>query len=115
MKRRDILKLVEVTNQTGPDDEFPNETVIRFKHSHDGDTVWYTYIAFKVRGKWYLTGRVTTPQSWDQLVAFMGKGRTKGVRISNAGEWARLEQIADAPHVAATVTFPDDTFPLDGR
>lgn len=112
MSRQALTRLLEAATPTPPEDDFPNETVIRFKHRYDHPSpgLWYTYVAFKVDGAWFLTGKQTAARDWESLLAFMSRGQTKGIRISNAKTWDTIPSlIAKADSPAASEFFYTDT------
>jgi len=53
------------------EDDWPDETVLYFNHQFNNAGLRYTYIAFKIRGAWYIGGRDGARWSWERLVEFM--------------------------------------------
>lgn len=108
--KRNMTQLANVVARTDAEDEFPNETIIRFRYKYHPDMKqsddWYTYVAFKVSGSWFLTGRTTQAFTWDQLMAMFQDGRVKGVRISRATDWPKLEDLV-APAVNGAKPKPE--------
>lgn len=68
----------------------PDAKVIRFKKKFTayGRQQWYSYAAMKVGSTWYVTGRVTTPFTWNELLAFIGDEYLHTIRV--AAGWQKL-------------------------
>ena len=95
MGRKEVIqeRIAELENELSqlnkiPNDEFEDKTVIAWERKYAAD-VTYTYVALKVHGRWWITGRnASTGMTYENLV-------TKHLRfaewIAVASEW---EQIA---------------------
>lgn len=69
------------------EDNYKNGTVIRFKVQFQVGGVWYTYVATKVKGRWFITGNRMSYLTWDALVEFWSKAnRVKGLKVATAWE-----------------------------
>lgn len=71
----------------------PDAKAIRFKKRYAvagrGGQHWYSYGAVRVRPNlWYVTGRVTSGFTWDQLLAFITDEHLDTIRI--AVGWRKL-------------------------
>ena len=64
----------------------PSAKVIRFKKRY-GEKC-YSYAALKVGNAWFVTGRVTAPFTWNELLAFIGDEYLHTIRV--AAGWQKL-------------------------
>lgn len=66
---------LEALRKYPDDDPFEDGTVLRFAKRFPNSDQEYSYVAHRVNGLWYQTGR-RSPQgmNWDQFVDFMGLG-----------------------------------------
>lgn len=66
------------------EDEYKNGTVLTFKLKYAESPRWFTYAAVKADGRWWLTGRHSTPFTWSGLVDFLtAPGRkVRGLRVA---------------------------------
>lgn len=69
----------------GPDD-FADETVLYFTKVFNDGSMRYTYVAFKIAGAWYLSGREGARWTWNQLVDFM----LDSDQLWMVSEWERI-------------------------
>lgn len=92
----DVLALEEI-------DRFPVEppdgSALKFEKSWGGPTT-YTYVALRVGGEWYMTGRKTAGISWPELKAFIHNNRCWIATV-----WAEIPVPED--------TTPDDMTPAE--
>jgi hypothetical protein len=52
-------------------DEWEDDTVLSFTHQFTVGGTMYSYLAYKIKGFWYLSGRTGSRLTWAQLVEFM--------------------------------------------
>jgi hypothetical protein len=53
------------------EDDWPDDTVLAFNHQFNSGGTRYNYIAYKIKGKWYIGGASGSKYTWEQLVSFM--------------------------------------------
>lgn len=80
------------------DDPFTDGVILRFEKRFPTSDAWYSYVASRISGAWYLTG-ARSPQniSWDELVEFMGLGvdevwQVNGIRRTRNGNSQQVER-----------------------
>lgn len=68
-----ILSELEKLEAYGEDD-YDDEAVLLFKYRFRNSDTVYSYVAFKIKGHWYLSGKSGSRLSWDELVKFWCDG-----------------------------------------
>lgn len=58
----------EVWNRFGEEDPFEDDNAIAFKRRFPSGDIVYSYVAYKIKGHWYLSGTVGARLTWQQLV-----------------------------------------------
>ena len=53
------------------DDDWEDGAVLAFEHQFNRSGLAYNYLAYKIKGMWYVSGRIGSKLSWSQLVEFM--------------------------------------------
>lgn len=80
------------------EDVYDDDTVLafdfKFSKKNEEDLKWYSYVAFKVKGKWYLTGnRGRQLYDWDDLVAFWRTGLRRNFFVAAAWELVQASEF----------------------
>jgi hypothetical protein len=83
--------------------DYEDDTVLSFERNYEGVTdsadpfvTWYTYVALKKAGKWYLTGRRSAAGEWSDsdLRDLLAKPTVRNIFVATA--WEPMAKIADA-------------------
>ena len=98
LKRLDDLDRRERDYRTHYDElEFladaPEGTVIRFSRKFERSGRWYTYVAVRVEGRWYLSGEFALQGT---LASWLTSGYARNIEVRNievAGKW---KAVSDA-------------------
>lgn len=76
------------------EDDFPNNTVLRWVKRYPGNDGEYHYAAIKANDSWYRTGVGESPTTWDQLVQhWADAGAVEQVYV--AADWLTLAEYRD--------------------
>lgn len=81
---RELEEELSTLNAYG-DDNWPKNTVLRFKYQFQEGGQFYTYVALKVSNVWYLTGKTTYGMTWESFVDFLANAnKVKGLKVATS-------------------------------
>src|SRR6266511_3078812 len=63
-------------------DDWPNDTVLAFTYCYPNSENEYSYLAYKIKGLWYLSGRRGDHMTWDELVDFWVRGTVTSMYVA---------------------------------